>query len=244
MVDPTQLQHDYLYNLGYTDPNIVEYEKNGLSVRFENDNYRLVQDGSTWMNYHVPSMEQVFQLYYHWKLAEGHCICTGMGFLLRENWLLSKKEVTKITVIETNRNIIQYHWEHNPHIMERLNIVNMDAYNYHGSCDTLLIDHWEGFRNNDITCGDYSYLISQKIKHKQLWFWPLDGIISGYYRDYLGINLKDFYDRYKSYFQLTTLPNLTEEELFHICYVYNGGKFNYCNFNKKTYRSAIELSKS
>jgi len=56
------------------------------------------------------TLKEVTEQYSHFKLAEGDCICTGLGFLLRESWLLENPRVTKITVIEKNVVVIHYCW--------------------------------------------------------------------------------------------------------------------------------------
>ena len=30
--------------------------------------------------------DEAYELYSHYDLAKGHCICTGLGFGVRENW--------------------------------------------------------------------------------------------------------------------------------------------------------------
>ena len=56
-----------------------------------------------------PTHGQAKQFYSHYNLAYGHVVCTGLGFGTREKWLSTKPEVTKITVIEANKQIIDYH---------------------------------------------------------------------------------------------------------------------------------------
>ena len=236
-----KINKSILYDLGYTDPKIVEYSCNGLTIFEKNNQLFLEQDGVQWMSLNKSDYQQVFQFYSHYVLAEGHCLCTGLGFALRENWLLSKKEVTKITVVEVNKNIIDYHNKFNPEIMEKLEVIHCDVYNYKGSCDTLLIDNFEGGVNYFNTFILSSQSICRNIKHNKVWFWQFELILSLHYRDYIGLSLSEIYHRTKIYFELHNLPELSEEQLFEFCYFFFLGDFNKCNFDKLNLNNGVKV---
>ena len=222
----------FLQRLGYSDPNIIECNNDGFIIGKNDKIYGLFQDNKQWMMYDSEFKTQVFEFYSHWKLAQGHCICTGLGFLLRENWLLSKKEVTKITVIERNKKLIEYHWQYNPEIMKKLEIIAIDVYDFKGSCDTLLIDNFEGDIKFEVEFCKSASIITKNISHERMWFWPLEYLLTAHYKNYLRFTLKELYEMYKRYFKLHTLPDLTEMELFDLCYVFNSGNFQPCDFNR------------
>ena len=231
---------EFLSYKGFKEPKIVEDSFNGMEIIYKRSSsnglmiYLLYQDGDQWMCYEPINKKQVFEFYSHWNLAQGHCICTGMGFLLRESWLLSKKEVTKITVIEKNQNIIDYHWKHNPEIMKHLEVVRMDVYDYRGSCDTLLIDNFEGAVHLEIMLLKSVKQICGNINHKTMWFWPFELVLKNHYKNFLRLTLSEIYEKYRKYYGLNTLPDLSEDKLYDFCYAFSNGNMERCDFNKVT----------
>lgn len=190
-------------------PKIVPYHEKNLSIK-EIDfggMYGMFVANERWMTFNPKNSEQLFEFYSHYNLARGHCICTGLGFGLREEWLLSKKEVSKVTVIEKNIDVINYHKKINPDLLNQIEVINCDASEYSGQCDTLLLDHYEsepfsnlvGYFENIKRC-------SINISHNTLWFWPLEQIISNEY-DTMFVE----YNLLKK--QFPTLPNINEEQL-------------------------------
>jgi hypothetical protein len=204
-------------------PNIINYKNNNTEIKIdEMGNAILLKNNEQWMTWNPHTQEQLSELYSHYFLAEGHCICTGMGFLLRENWILQKKEVTKLTVIEINNDLIDYHKKFNKHITDKIEIINCDVYNYKGKCDTLLIDNFEGVNiNNSDKFLTSVQIINNSISSKIMWFWPLEIILAAHYTLYIGMTLKEIYEKIKKYFQLNNLPDLSEEQLFYFCAMYN-----------------------
>ena len=81
-----------LESFNYVFPNIKEYKKDNCEVIFDTSNksFKLVVDGEQRMSYKSKVHDQAFELYSHYDLAQGHCICTGLGFGIRENWILNK----------------------------------------------------------------------------------------------------------------------------------------------------------
>lgn len=205
-------------------PKIFSYEKDKLLINqydfFDRGStYELLINGDQWMTFNHNTYEQLFELYSHYLLAEGHCICTGLGFGLRENWLLSKKQVSKITILEKNIEIIDYHKQLNPDFMSKVEVIHCDASEYIGECDTLLLDHYESEPFQD--SSKYFQNIKKcydNIKHTSFWFWPLELMVT------VGLSKKDknfSKNRYEKYLNLmkiySTLPNITECELNSYC---------------------------
>ena len=216
-----------LEQLNYTQPNLKLYNKDGCTVNFDTrtSSYRLSVDGEEWMSYRTKDHDQAYELYSHYDLAKGHCICTGLGFGVRENWLLNKKEVSKVTVIEKNKEVIDYHKYINPKFFDDVEVVHMDVYDYKGKCNTLLLDHYESEASNDMLVLQNSSQVSKNIECDIMWMWTLEHIIAGrsfqrsqdvgsYVSKVLILN------EFKSRFDLP-LPNLTEEELDLYYFMYN-----------------------
>ena len=139
-----------LDQLNYTPPNLKLYKKDSCEVTFDDYNqmYRLFINGEDYMSYRIKDHDEAYELYSHYDLAKGHCICTGLGFGVRENWLLTKKEVSKVTVLEKNKEVIDYHKYINPKLFDDVEVIHISAYDYKGKCDTLLLDHYEDEAGN------------------------------------------------------------------------------------------------
>jgi hypothetical protein len=148
-------------------------------------------------------------------------IVSGLGFGARENWLLTKKEVTKLTIIERSEDLINYHKKiESPFLKDtRVEIINCDASNYSGSCDVLLLDHYELETYEDILSDVKK--IHDNVSCKKMWFWPFERIISrpiNFYRlnkldhcNYTSFNiLKEKWELYK-------IPDFSEQEIDIFC---------------------------
>lgn len=229
----TPITNNEFYKLlGFLEiPKVLLYKKDKIIINTYIGEYKLLIDNNEWMSFNPNTFVQLFELYSHHNLAKGHCICTGLGFALREKWLLSKKEVSKITILEKNIEVIDYHKEFNPDLINQFEVIHCDASEYNGKCDTLLLDHYES--EPFLDQKNYFYNIrkcSNNIEHSVLWFWPLEVIVT----TKLNREDEDFSKkRYKNYLNLTkkypTLPNITESELNSYCdmyYLFNGLAIN------------------
>ena len=99
-----------LQELGYKPLQLEPYEKGNLVVKeVQPTVWKLFVEGNQWMVYQTYDYKEVYELYSHYDLAQGHCILTGLGFGARERWILNKPEVTKLTVLEQSEDVIQYH---------------------------------------------------------------------------------------------------------------------------------------
>jgi len=224
------LNENFLYDLGFKEPQIVESDIHELSIKKFQDTWIMQQNGQQFMVWDK-SLREVFEIYSHFKLAKGHCICTGLGFALRENWLLNNQNVTKITVLESNKLVIDYHKKFNPEIMEKINVINIDARSFVGKCDTLLIDSYA----DNLPIYEYinfSKIIMDNVNCETSWFWPLEYILCMHYRNYVGLPLNKIYNNLKKYYEMKTLPNLSEKELFDFCHKFFIGDLTPCNFDK------------
>lgn len=210
-----------LNELQYELPNIVDDEFDDLKVVTQNNIIRLFIDSQQWMALSHKTLKEVGEQYSHFKLAEGNCICTGLGFLLRESWLLENPRVTNITVIERSESVIKYHSKHNPHILDKLNIVNCDVIDYKGSCDTLLLDHYEWEKIEHIK-EDINNIL-KNIECKRVWFWPIEKFMSTMViREKL--SYLESYHRLTEGIYPTIFPELTEQQLQNFCNIYTQTK--------------------
>lgn len=165
----------HLIKTNYSSPKLVPFSRNEIDVVLENNVYFLYENGRQWMSYDTNTHIQALQLFSHYDIAKGHCICTGLGFGVRENWLLKKPDVSKITIIEKNKNIIEYNKIINPELMKNAEVVNENVSNYRGRCDTLLLDHYE-LQSPDYILNNVEHCI-KNIKSQIMWFWPLERYI-------------------------------------------------------------------
>ena len=229
-----------LKELGYNPPVIKPYDKNGVKVWIDQSTYefpiwRLSLNGIQWMVFD-PTHGQTKQFYSHYNLAYGHVVCTGLGFGTREKWLSAKPEVTKITVIEAHKPIIDYHKNIGTEWSDKIEIIHCDANDYKGKCDFLSLDHYEF---NDVQSIINSIKkVAENIEHKSLWFWMLEpwiknGIIQdntenpniipiGIKYDGIENDIQNNYGKIKKFLDLRKLPDLETKELVKFINMYYG----------------------
>jgi hypothetical protein len=195
-----------LTNLNFSMPNLVEEKLNKLVVKKINKNYEMFIDNKKWNNYDSHLHTEAFQVFSHYYLAEGHCICTGLGFLIRENWILNKSNVSKVTILENNLDIINYHNKFNKNIMEKIEIIYCNANEFEGKCDTLLLDHYE--QETDQIFIESLQKIQKNIKCNKMWAWSVEPIIDSFSNSYF-----NNYNYFRKKYNLFNLPNLNENEL-------------------------------
>jgi hypothetical protein len=203
---------DILRYNNYEPIKIKEYKKNNLEIKqIYPEKFALYVDDVQWMTYDFYTHEQVFEVFSHYYLAKGHCICTGLGFGARESWLLNNKRVNKITVIEKSKDIIEYHKENNPDLMSRIEVINSDCLQYFGECDTLLLDHYENESSDEILKN--AKIVSDNIKCDNMFIWPLEKILISTKNNYPNLSFLDIYNQIKKEYSLNKLPILDEETI-------------------------------
>ena len=234
-----------LKKLGYIPPRIESYDKNGICVWYDKRTHpfpvwRFEMDGIQWMVLDERH-GQAYQFYSHYKLAKGHVICTGLGFGTREQWIASKPEVTKVTVLEKFKEVIEYHEDIGTEWSDKIEIINCDANEYIGNCNFLSIDHYE--YDDVLRIVDSVKKVCKNITCECVWFWMLEPWIKlGYiidntenptiipkkirYGEKEGGNITyDIYENYnkiKKYFGIDKLPPLWGMELFKFINMYDG----------------------
>jgi hypothetical protein len=199
-----------LEKFDYSPPHIELYNDGKLEVYpLSETAFGLKVNGERWMAYDYFNHSQVLQVFSHYDLANGHCVCSGLGFGARENWLLTKKNVSKITVLEKNKEVIEYHEYIKSPLLDHIEVIHCDASEYNGKCNTLLLDHYEFepcLANKHLFFTDVEKCV-KNIEHDVMWFWPIEHVLL----------LSRKMNKFQSYYQLKqmfpTLPELDFETI-------------------------------
>jgi hypothetical protein len=223
-----------LRHLNYTPPTIKSGNFGSFDIRENQPGYfYLYINNEQWMAYNTNSHLEAYEVYSHYTLAKGHVIVTGIGFGVRETWLLTKPEVTKLTIIERSKELIDYHKSINSAFLNdpRVEVVNCDASEYKGSCDVLLLDHYE--------LAEYESILSN-VKHvhdniecKTMWFWPFERIIMHSRRwhtfndkPYNLITKYEAYQLLKKNWGLDKLHEFSEDDINLMCMMFHSKLFS------------------
>lgn len=228
---------ELLNKYNYIPPKIIPGKYGNMNVSKNGNSFYLTVDGNQWMAYNTFTHEEAFDVFSHYYFANGHVLVTGLGFGARESWLLTKPDVSKLTILEKNEDVINYHRLNGSSFLNdyRVEIVLCNAYEYRGKCDVLLADHYE-FEDHVFIMNDMEKL-QNNIQCDLLWFWPLERIIM-YSRkwhtdnDY-PFNLISKYDAYqllKRNHRLEKLPDISEETLNMFCMMHNSKLFSKSEF--------------
>lgn len=206
----------FLKQFNYSPPNIEEFDNGIISVQRYNNTFTLFCNGERWLVHNILTQNSAFEVYSHYHLAKGHCICTGLGFGIRESWLLNKPEVTKLTVIERSKELIEYHRQIKSPFLDHIEIIEYDATEYKGKCDTLLLDHYEFEHLNEEKFLDDVRNVVNNIECDTLWFWPLEKLLlmNGIWNHSF---CKDRYEWYRRKTKLDKLPDLESEDIMSFC---------------------------
>ena len=157
---------------GFVMPNIPLDKINNVELKEVYRGLRLFVDNQSWMGIHLHDYREVYQFFSHYTLAKGNVLCSGMGLLIRESWLLSKG--VNITLVEVNDSIIEYHRKHNSPLLNSLSLIHGDIHNHVGSYDVVLLDHYE-HEDEGWIIEDVKNVL-KNIHCDVVWFWPLERI--------------------------------------------------------------------
>jgi hypothetical protein len=180
------------------------------------------------------TMRVFFEALPFFYFATGHCICSGLGMGIRETLLLQNKNVSKLTILENNLDLIEYHKINKTPFVEHVEIIHCSAFEYVGSCDTLFLDHYNDgnfkgilsdiivpfLKNTKQTCNN--------IEHNNFWFRGLEEICINSSPSLTHIDSPEseniFDIRYRTYLSLQkkypTLPNLDNKTLNTLLTIY------------------------
>lgn len=203
-----------LSELGFEFPNLPNDMIGGATVVRIQFQKKLIIDGEPWMGMNLKDYREVFEFYSHLSVTRGKVICTGLGFMLREAWLV--KEGHDVTVYERNPDIIRYHQKHNSELVDKVRIINQSAESIDEDCDTLLLDHFELETHEHIV--EQVRILSDKISCNRVWFWPLERVI-------LTNSQKNQTTPFQEYQNLRLtipkLPDLTYQSVDEFCKYWN-----------------------
>lgn len=207
------LTNNFNFDSFVPEINLGEFEN--IQIKFAKERYLLTVSNKKWMMYDPILKTSLKEFYSHYDIAYGNVVCTGLGLGIREQLLLTKSEITTLTVVEKSLNLIKFHqqfsdWAKNP----KINFINMDAAHFNKPCDTLLLDHYED--QNMISILNNIKQLHNKIDCTVFWFWPLEKYILRM-EDTLLVN----YNNFKNMYGLSKCPNLTEEQLRLYCSTYH-----------------------
>jgi len=183
---------------GFIMPNLLLDKIDNVELREVSNGLRLFVDNQSWMGINLKDYREVYQFFSHYFLAEGNVLCSGMGLLIRESWLLSKG--INITLVEVNDSIIEYHRKYNSPLLDSLTLIHGDIHNHHGRYDVVLLDHYEHEKEEWII--EDVKMVMKNIDCDVVWFWPLERIChnnGGW----------DFYSNLRK--EIPKLPDLNKE---------------------------------
>jgi len=239
---------EFFNYFNFTEPKIVEYHKNKVdiflrdksyliqhmgdpddgeyperAVRYAQGEAELFVNGERWLRQYLPTATSVGGVFSHYWFARGHTLTTGLGLGIRENWLLSKEEVTKLTIVEKSLELIDYHKEHNPDLFEYAEVIHADANEYVGQCDVLLMDHYE--EETIPQMAEMSSKVLKNINCDICWFWPIEELVQMhpryFHHDKVPSTALESYEYIKKKYDLPKLPELNEDTLNLFLYVFN-----------------------
>jgi hypothetical protein len=70
-------------------PNLIVDTIGKIQVNQYGDEMVLSVDGVNWMVLNLKTYKEVYEFFSHISLSQGSVICSGMGLLLRESWLVN-----------------------------------------------------------------------------------------------------------------------------------------------------------
>ena len=158
-------------------PKIVPGSYGDLDISYSNEEelYYMHYKGILWMSTDKDFMDSRNTSYSQYDLAYGKVLLTGLGFGILAKALSEKPEVTSVTVVELNQEVIDAFLLHNT-LNSKVTIVLGDASTFSSDIkyDCLLPDHYEtqGF---DWRIRDMNNL-AKRVKHDLYWPWSIEGL--------------------------------------------------------------------
>jgi hypothetical protein len=144
----------------------IEYEEKGKK-------YRMKCEGVQWMEADKDFLHPKDTLYSQYDLAYGTVLITGLGFGILAKALSEKPEVTSVTIIEIEQDVIDAFFSNNT-LNSKVTIILGDASTYESNVkyDCLLPDHYE-LQSTDWIIKDMNS-IAERINHDVFWPWPIE----------------------------------------------------------------------
>jgi len=159
-------------------------------------NFRLTVNDLQWCVLRNDNRE-MRQLFLELNRSSGDVVTTGLGFGIVQSYLLTKKDITSLTVFEKSLDVIEIFKETckmNDFDITRLNIINDDANNMKNiTCDWLIMDHFEGIHQPAWEIIDSVRTITSNNNAKNVWFWSIIKTYDNFCKmKQLNINVESF----------------------------------------------------
>jgi hypothetical protein len=190
-------------------PKVIPTKLSDIEIIFneKENSYTLYENKNKWMIFSTSKdYDSVKEFYSQYNQAYGDVLITGLGFGIVASWLLQKKSVKSVTVIESSKEIIELFKQSNPILYKKIKIINKNASQYTTSkkYDCLFLDHYED-ENFDWRLNDMN-TVMKNIPHDIFWSWSIEEIYTwkeyGFYRKHKDYNLKHktlFYNSHNFY---------------------------------------------
>jgi hypothetical protein len=156
-------------------PNIVPGSYGDTRIEYYSGGYYLYQKEVQWMATDDNFVHPKDVFYSQYDLAYGDVLLTGLGFGIITKALSEKPEVTSVTVLEIDQNVIDAFLLNNV-VNDKVTIILADACTYSSEVkyDCLLPDHYE-LQSSEWMLEDMNRL-SREIKHDVYWPWNIEQI--------------------------------------------------------------------
>lgn len=140
--------------------------------------YTLFVNNEKWMMAQTNSTQEIREFYSSYDLAYGSVLLSGFGFGILPQWIASKPSVTKVTVIEWSKDVVNLYLKNNK-LDDKISIVISDIHSYKDkeNYDWAILDHYESFK---VPTPEELYLIEKNINFSNLWFWSIERFAEKY----------------------------------------------------------------
>jgi hypothetical protein len=154
--------------------NIQEQQSNNFKILIESNSYFLYENENRWMVAGEDNRSIYKEMYACYDMAYGKILLTGLGFGMLAMWLSEKKSVESVTVVEKNKEIIDFFNKYN--FNKKINIILDDANFYKSDIeyDCVFLDHYE-LETSDYIIDNVKNFLS-RVNYKKIWFWPIERI--------------------------------------------------------------------
>lgn len=135
--------------------------------------YTLRYKGVQWMQTNKDFLHPKDVFYSQYDVAHGNVFITGLGFGILTKAVSEKPEVTSVTVLELEQDVIDAFFLNNS-LNSKVEIIQGDASKYESDVkyDCLLPDHYE-LQSIDWIIKDMNS-IAKRVKHDVFWPWPIE----------------------------------------------------------------------
>jgi hypothetical protein len=210
---------EFLKKHNFIVPKICLYEDENLEITLERSKnpphfflyLNTEKYKKDWVTYYPIDHSLGYYFFPEYSMAYGHVLVSGLGMNVLPNWIATKPEVTKITVIENNKYLIDYVKEYG-YIDSKIDIIHADANSFIWDCDVFFCDHNYGKTYSlDEKSIDYINKLLENIKCDIVWYQRI-------------LKISDYnYDTYQNLRKLVSkLPDINKEKFELYKRLYHG----------------------